>query len=173
MHLPTCHVGRDNHLRIPVVLCIMAISVQYQFKIFHQAIKFSVQDKLTPSVMGEEGDVGVVKTLDFKPKVSHLREFDPGRAHSCEKGFFLAFGPYWLARCQYNVTEWCNMLICDIVHQSASTLKSPSVCTSIKLIKKKLLPQTHAPHERVYRLIFEVIKKLDLVANGWKIANAT
>ena len=66
-----------------------------------------------------------VKALVFKPKVSHLQELDPRVDHThVRKGFFLAVGPYLLlALCQYNVTEWCVMLICDIVHQCASTLK--------------------------------------------------
>ena len=46
----------------------------------------------------------------------------PGRT-TCGKGFFLAVGPYWLARCQYNVTEWHAVLICDIVCQWTSTIK--------------------------------------------------
>ena len=47
----------------------------------------------------------------------------PDRLHSCEEVVFLAVGLYWLARCQYNVTELCVMINCDIVHQCASTLK--------------------------------------------------
>ena len=30
---------------------------------------------------------------------------------TCGKGVFLAVGPYWLTRCQYNVTEWHAVLI--------------------------------------------------------------
>lgn len=46
-----------------------------------------------------------------------------GRPH-VRKDVFLVVGPYWLAQCQYNVTEWLAMLICDIVGQCASTLKA-------------------------------------------------
>ena len=58
----------------------------------------------------------MVKALAYKSKVSHRCGFDSrsDQPHVA-KGFFLAVGPYWLARCQYNVTEWHAVLICDIV----------------------------------------------------------
>ena len=71
--------------------------------------------------------------------------------------FLFRIGPiahYWLPRCQYNVTEWCAMLVCDIVHQCAS-----HQCPLVQS-RSKTLAQTHAPHELVYRLILEINKNL-------------
>ena len=80
----------------------------------------------------------------------------------CEKGVFLAVGPYWLVRCQYNVTEMCALLICDIVHQFASTLKVAISAHYYKAIQKpKALAQTRTPHKLMSRLILE-INKLEL-----------
>ena len=60
----------------------------------------------------------MVKPFAYKFKVSHCCGFDSrsDRPH-VGKCFFLIVGPYWLARCQYNVTEWHAVLICDIVCQ--------------------------------------------------------
>lgn len=83
---------------------------------------------------GRGGRVAIGVTLQTQG-VSLL---PPGRPH-VRKVIFLAAYPYWLARCQFNVTEWCAMLICDIAHQCASTL-------SRQCADQKHLHKTHAPH---------------------------
>ena len=67
----------------------------------------------------------VVKAYAYKSKVSHWCGFDSSRAEGPHVGkeFFLAVGPYWLARCQYNVTELHAVLIWHIVRQWTSTIK--------------------------------------------------
>ena len=57
-----------------------------------------------------------LRRLPTNPRSLTAVGSSPGRT-TCGKGFFLAVGPYWLARCQYNVTEWHAVLICDIVCQ--------------------------------------------------------
>lgn len=73
-----------------------------------------------------------LKHWSSNPKYLTSVGSNPGQA-TCEKMNFLV-GPYWLARCQYNVTEWCAILICDIVRQCASTLKGAISVSSTKQI---------------------------------------